>query len=527
MTRTIVRSFSWTETPEEELIWDGRDSDGNSVPDGEYEYILTGTDRAGNVSSSTPIVVELDTRETPINVFPSRDDSAVADDEGTSRGGVEAFSPNGDGRQDTIFLISELADPRGAEQFELAILNEDGETVARVSDTGAPQQSYPWNGRDRSGQVAPDGTYRVRLSVTYRHGNRPEAISAPFVLDTRAPEVAVSVEDEERVFSPDGDNDKDTILIEQNSSDESRWSAQVVRDRDGTPVRRWDFSRQLQPLTWDGTDDDGEVVPDDTYRYEVVGIDEAGNRSTAQTASFTVDTREIDVRLRISRDAFSPNGDGVSDDVRFTPEVSFDLTVSSWTLELFPADGDPEDVVFTREGSGELEEVVWDGRGTNGNVLPDGEYRGVITAQPVQREEPARAISARSVRLDTTPPEARVSLSSEVISPNGDGNLDELLITQETSSEERWRATITDTDGREVGRWEWVGEAPEQLVFSGLNTARERVLRRDVHVPAYRYRQGGKRWEQRTGGVRDLQCRYAVAVLRSAARVQPQRGPGR
>jgi hypothetical protein len=133
-----------------------------------------------------------------------------------------------------------------------------------VSDKGAPERSYPWNGRDRTGQIAPDGTYRVRLSVSYRHGNRPESVSAPFVLDTQSPEVSVSIDDEERVFSPDGDNDKDTILIDQNSSDESRWTATVIRERDGTPVRTWEFSRRLQPLTWDGTDDDVEVLPDDT-----------------------------------------------------------------------------------------------------------------------------------------------------------------------------------------------------------------------------------------------------------------------
>jgi flagellar hook assembly protein FlgD/outer membrane protein OmpA-like peptidoglycan-associated protein len=485
-----VREFRWTETPSESLPWDGRDESGNAIPDGRYRYQLEGEDRAGNIGVSTPVIVDLDTRETPIFVFPSQQDQSVSiSDDNTSQGGTESFSPNNDGVQDTIYIISELVDPIGAERFEMEILDRNDELVARLSGTGAPERSYPWDGRDRSGSIAADGTYRVRLSVFYRHGNRPTAISAPFVIDTVHPDAAVTVADASRVFSPDGDNDKDTIVIDQRSSSESMWTAQIVRSRDGTPVRTWRVSGELEPIEWDGTDNDGEVVPDDTYRYEVIGVDEAGNRTTVATQPFRTDTRDIELALRISEPAFSPNNDGILDTVTIAPEANIDLTVSDWTVRIYPVSteeggtqratggriSDGAEAIFVRSGEGALQSIEWDGRDTNGRRVPDGRYRGEITAQPIQREEAIVALSARSVLVDTVAPTVEVELSSDVISPNGDGRLDQLEISQVTSSEVEWTATIRNEAGREVGRWEWVGTAPEQLRFAGLDTSRRRV----------------------------------------------------
>ncbi len=482
-----VRRYSWSEMPVEQLEWDGRDDDGNRVSDGRYRYILTGVDRAGNVAASPPVEVELDTRETPVYIYPTTDvrtdqphdggDVPETLSAGTVAGQqtIEAFSPNNDGIQDTMYLASDISDPRGTERFRIEIINENGDVVARVDGSGAPQRSYPWDGRDSTGSIAPDGTYRARLSVQYRHGNQPVALSPPFLLDTRPPRATVAIADEERAFSPDGDGDKDTLFITQNSSEEPLWDARIIRSRDNRPVRTWRLSGRLQDIIWDGTDDDGDVVPDNEYYYEVTGVDEAGNSTVARTETFRTDTRDIDLRLRVSHYAFSPNDDGVLDDITFRPEANIDLTVSSWSFSVVAVGDDSDAPVFTRTGQGSLEPIVWVGRTDSGRVAPDGEYRGVITAQPVQREEPITVASARTVHLDTVPPQAQASLSSQIISPNGDGRLDELIISQETSEEDLWLGTITDENGREAGRWEWIGTPPGLLRFTGLDTRRNRV----------------------------------------------------
>ncbi|MFW5694656.1 MAG: FlgD immunoglobulin-like domain containing protein [Alkalispirochaeta sp.] len=449
-----VRTYQWDERPEAELEWDGRTADGSRVPDGEYRYQLTGEDRAGNRRTSPPLPITLDTRETPVFVSTSR----------------TAFSPNGDGVADTIALIPDLSDPRGVQRFQLELLDQSGDLVAEISDSGVPESEYRWDGRGRQGTVVPDGSYSVRLTVQYRHGNRPQAVSIPFEVDTEAPSATVTAED--TIFSPDGDGDKDSITIDQRSSAEARWQGEIVAASDDTVIRTWDFSGELSPLTWDGTDNDGAVAPDGEYLYRISGEDPAGNRVSSSTDRFEIDTREVDAAVRFGSAAFSPNDDGTQDTVTVVPSISIDTPVESWTVSVRSATD--ESTVWEETYSGEIETLDWDGRGSDGDEVPDGEYRARLRVEFARGDE-AVVSSARPVVLDTEPPQADVELSSPIISPNGDGNLDELIITQTTSEEDRWRAQILDDDDAEVGRWEWSGRAPETLSFSGLDTTRSRV----------------------------------------------------
>jgi flagellar hook assembly protein FlgD/outer membrane protein OmpA-like peptidoglycan-associated protein len=457
---TAVRAYAWQGLPEAELRWDGRSAAGERAPDGTYRYVLTGEDRAGNIRSSSPIAVELDTRETPVFVSTSR----------------PAFSPNGDGSADTLALLPQLADQSGVQRFDLELLDADGRTVARITDSGAPATSYVWDGRGPAGTVVPDGRYSVRLTADYRHGNRPVAVSAPFTIDTVPPSATIRAAD--AIFSPDGDGDKDEIVFDQTSSNERLWLAEIVPDGASEAIRTWELSGSLIPVTWDGTDDDGEIVPDGRYRYRVTSTDEGGNSFSTTTDRITIDTREVDAQVRLAAAAFSPNGDGVQDTVEVIPTINIDTPVSSWTVTL--ENSTTGVVVWESSGSGDLAPVVWDGRGTRGRA-PDGIYRGRLRVAFARGDEVVVA-SARTVALDTVPPAATLTFSTPIISPNGDGNLDELIISHETSEETRWTARVLNEQGREVGRWEWAGRAPEQVAFAGLDTSRRRVA-----DGAYRY----------------------------------------
>ena len=449
-----IRSFSWSGRPDPELVWDGRTAAGERAPDGDYRYVLTGQDRAGNRRVSDAVTVALDTRETPVFVSSSR----------------PAFSPDGDGSADTIDLIPQLQDSRGVERFDMELVDDSGAVVARISDSGLPRATYAWDGRGATGQVVPDGDYAVRLTVQYRHGNRPQATSAPFTVDTRDPSATVTAAD--TIFSPDGDGDKDTITIDQTSSAETRWTASVVPADGGTAVRTWQFSGELAPLTWDGTDNDGQIVADGRYLYRVGTTDEAGNSVSATTRPFRIDTRAVDVQLRLGAAAFSPNGDGIQDSVPVLPAVNIDTPIQSWTVTMERADsGEP---VWSHRQDGDLQDLIWDGRSDSGNRAGDDTYRARLNVT-FARGDTVTVASARTVTLDTQPPRADVTFSSDIISPNGDGNLDELRITQRTSEEPRWTARVLNASDREVGRWEWVGQAPEQVSFAGLDTARRRV----------------------------------------------------
>ena len=93
-------------------------------------------------------------------------------------------------------------------------------------------------------------------------------------------------------FSPNGDGYRDTSRIGFDLSEPASVSFMVI-DSEGTEVRQIVSSRRLagdakHRFTWDGRDDEGNVVPDGTYRMRVVRRDES--RVIDSVKKISVDT---------------------------------------------------------------------------------------------------------------------------------------------------------------------------------------------------------------------------------------------
>lgn len=449
-TGVVRRSWEWPSQPEESLQWDGRDDSEELLPDGPYRYTLSGRDDAGNLTQTQPIAIDLDTRETP--VFVSSD--------------LDAFSPNGDGSQDQLTILPELRDRRGVDEYTLTILDETDSAIASIQGRGAPETALPWDGRLPDRSIVKDGEYRLRLQVDYIHGNRSTATSSPFIVDTVAPTADVALGD--TIFSPDGDGNKDLLEIIQSSSREYRWIATVRRNN--TVMKEFEISGTLSDFDWDGTDENGNIIADGSYRYTVSSVDEAGNRFESRPISFQIDTALVEIRLTQSETAFSPNGDDVKDSVVLTPAATSEDEIESWTFRIVSESGSE---TWRQERTGEFTPIEWTGEASRGTA-PEGSYFAEIEARFVKGTV-ERARTARTILLDRTAPSADVTFSGAVFSPNGDGNLDTLEITQETTEEQQWIATVSDTNGRLVRSFEWVTKPAGVLNYGGLADERSRL----------------------------------------------------
>jgi flagellar hook assembly protein FlgD len=96
------------------------------------------------------------------------------------------FSPNGDGRRDTLRVDYDLAAPA---DVRIQVLR-DGAPVATLLTASLPQghQRFVWDGTTSGARVR-DGAYTVAVEATAEAG--PVAFSAPFTVDTTAPVVRV------------------------------------------------------------------------------------------------------------------------------------------------------------------------------------------------------------------------------------------------------------------------------------------------------------------------------------------------
>ncbi len=436
-TGRVVRTFVWKNTAPPTFVWDGKDDQGNLLPDGIYAYRIRSTDRAGNTTEAGFDNIFINTEATPISLLIN----------------TSTFSPNGDGKGDTILFTPLIPITAGIESWELTVLDPQGRPMRMYFGTRNAPLPIEFDGRMEGGTILPEGTYSAKLKVLYRNGNKPEAVSPPFTVDLTPP--SARIRSNLAVFSPNGDGSKDEIEFFLDTSPEDEWIG-LIRDAEGRTVKsyRW-MGKPPERISWNGVNDSGTLSKDGTYTFHLESEDRAGNRGVSNRIEFTINTEETPVILSADLMAFSPNGDGVKDVVRLRPTVLVNTGIEQYTLSIRDSKGAS---LRTFKGRGRVDtEYLWDGLDERGNRVPDGEYSAELVVLYENGNREVSRISA--IVVDTVPPRVTLSTPYTLFSPDGDGEKDSLPIVQESSVESQWVGTIENSLGVTVRTFTWNGRA--------------------------------------------------------------------
>ena len=503
--RDVVRSYSWNNTAPPRVAWEGENDAGEAVADGTYTYRVIGRDSAGNTSEARIDSISLDTTDYQVSL--GRD--------------LGAFSPNGDGRKDSLTLSASIPDRGGAvTQWAFTVRREDDSSVFSREGEGAPPRQFTYEGETRNGRTAAEGSYVAALRLVFQNGDRAEAVTEPFTLDVTAPEVSASANFE--IFSPNGDGNKERVTLRQSSSGADSWSAALV-NADGAQVREYSWQNNLpDSLTWAGEGGDGSELPDGRYRYRVVASDAAGNSSRAETSRFIKDTSEVPaVALKPQSLAFSPNGDERKDLLSLAPEAATTEGLVTHRLSIRDSDGA---TLYSEEGTGQLPaEFSWNGRTNAGEPAPEGEY--VAHLKLTYENGNAPTVTTEAFRVDRTAPAVNVDAEYTLFSPDGDGNRDSLTFSQSSSAEHEWRAEIVNESGETVYSESWTGEV-QDVTWSGTNNEGAQVSDGSYTYRVQAEDRAGNRLEKRLTGITIDTRQPSTAVSAGAPGLSPN-GDGR
>ncbi|MDR1178108.1 MAG: gliding motility-associated C-terminal domain-containing protein [Spirochaetaceae bacterium] len=382
------------------------------------------------------------------------------------------ISPNNDGLADDLEFPVSITDQRYVMEWTFEIQNEEGEPVrvyrnkerrpetqgrvrniiSRLSDVKSGvdiPETLRWDGILDSGSLAPDGRYFFIISASDDNGNRASTRSYEVYVDTLAPEIEVeSLSDQDRIFSPDGDGNKDVLRIRQKGSEEDFWDSGMY-DASGSKVKSFDIRGGApRDLVWDGTDDRGDFVPDGVYSYRVSATDRAQNSSGADMENIIVSTIQPSVNLLITDSFFSPNGDGIKDSLTLNPAVPVSDGVVQWLVEIKDASGG---TVRGIRGTGEVPRSVdFDGKNDSGAALDEGTYQAALAV--TYRNGYVSRAQSPGFTLDLTAPAAGIQAGYGAFSPNNDGNQDTMIISQEGSNEALWTGEVRGASTQAVVR---------------------------------------------------------------------------
>ena len=470
-----VKTWSWGGIPPENITWDGIDDKGNLSTDGFYYYVLSATDSAGNTGTyKTENGFELDTQKTEVMLKTNN----------------VAFSPNGDGVQDVIELTPIIKNTSGIDRYSLSIMDSTGYVVKMWYDSKNLPSVFKWNGLSDEGERCSDGNYTATLQTISKNGSEAFATTQPFTLDTVYPKID-SLTLPYLAFSPNEDGKKDVLKVELETSSEDLWQGSIKSSKNEV-VQNLTWQGKATSFDWNGTDEEGNLVKDGTYQFEISCTDKAGNKVSKKIDNIKMDTRSVKAYITADLDAFSPNDDGTKDVQKFAIRTNLTEGIENWKVSVLDSTGKSV-ASWSNKDTKDLPSVInWDGKVNNegysinvsnvsvpvpvGSVV-EGNFVAQLNLEYVKGDEVS--ITTSNFICSITPPSLTVQTAPKYFSPDNDGLDDDLYIRLKGESSvplTSWSFEIKNPQGSGAF-WKRSGTSTitERLIWDGISDSGELV----------------------------------------------------
>ncbi len=440
-------------TVPEQIRWDGRSDTGSVVPDGSYTFKVEAWDDNGNTGQSPTGTVIVD------NTAP----------EITTQTPFLIFSPNDDGNKDTLPIVQE-----GSEEllWTASIVDASSQEIVAFTWENSQPGSFEWTGINEEGILAADGVYSYRISATDQAGNRSSTRIDNILIDTQATPINITITDS--FFSPNGDGSKDSIQFTLDvpvTTGIVSWKLEVVNTAKQVG-RIFSGAKSIsKTIAFDGRDDNGDVLAEQTYSGKLEVLYENGNNPTAVSPQFTIDLTPPSASVSADLAIFSPDGDGNKDAVTLYQETSEETL---WTGTFDDIDGRG---VRTYSWRGRADaKIQWGGRADAGELVPDGIY--FYSLKATDRAGNTGQSKKARFEINTQATEVFVSADLGVFSPNADGLKDRITIQPKlkvTEGVSRYELRILDGGGQILRRVEGQNRAPQDFAWDGLDGSGRRL----------------------------------------------------
>lgn len=250
-------------------VWDGKDSSGTLLSDGNYRFQVTASDGQNLSAQSSLVPVTIDTQAPAVSGYQA------------------APSPF-----NVASTFSATVDDASASTAALTIRDGQGSTVRTLTSSfgsGVVLWTESWDAKDGTGAFVADGAYDGSLSVTDAAGNTTTGSTSVAV--DRSPPMVTGLSSSLSSFSPNGDGFQDTATFTGTISDAAtfNWTMVVKDTQSQQTVRTFSGSTGSVSQLWDGKNASGVTVPDGSYTATLTATDTAGNQGT-NSVPVVVDT---------------------------------------------------------------------------------------------------------------------------------------------------------------------------------------------------------------------------------------------
>ena len=359
-----VRSFEGGSYVPAQITWDGRTSAGPLAPDGTFVARLDIEYRAGSRPSALSLAFGLRT-------VPPQGRASVP---------FNIFAPNGNENRDTlpINVITE-----GNDEWDAVIFDNRNNPVRSWSWRGrAP--NLIWDGRDEAGNIVPDGFYSFSLSSTDEAGNSTRININNIEVDARIPSVFLTASALAIAPRPQQAEAMRFNIVANITSGIDMWRMEL-RDENNVLVRSFPAGGSgsgtlPSVIPWDGRDSQG-VIREGRFTASLVVNYTKGDIVNVSAPAVLVDISGPILGLFYEPEFFSPDNDGVNDELFIFLSARDASPIAHWSLEIRETEGTRQ--LFRSWGGrgSPAERIIWDGRSNWGELVQSAmDYHYTFTA---------------------------------------------------------------------------------------------------------------------------------------------------
>ncbi|UCB45777.1 MAG: OmpA family protein [Spirochaetota bacterium] len=294
-------------------------------------------------------------------------------------------------------------------------------------------------------------------------------------------------------ISPNFDGINDEFVFSTEAfSDEKFWGYKLVvldshlneiKVITGRKPEEANSIRLPETISWNMVSDEGYTVSNGNYVYEFYTEEKNGKYRLQVKGKIVVDTTAPFLQVTVPDTIFSPNNDGVKDTVLCEINAEED---AEWTATISTIEGI---VVKTIEWGKDIPDVFeWDGKGENGNVLPEGVYSITITGQDKAGNVTDRTV--KEIALDVRERQASVDVDRSTFSPNADGSFDTITfkpILSDRSRIDTWDLIVQTEKGDTARRFRGRRSIPAEIKWDGKPQKGKSYEHLPKELPSGRY----------------------------------------
>jgi outer membrane protein OmpA-like peptidoglycan-associated protein/flagellar hook assembly protein FlgD len=348
------------------FTWDGIRDEGGVAPDGKYYFTITSTDDSGNTAVSPAHEVVLKNTPPEVNIAAMSGTQLI-------------FNPMGGDKSSIAFS------PYGSEEdaWESEIWNAAGQKIRSFKNVSGQPTPQVWDGKTDAGQVAPDGVYSYRISATDRAMNSASAAVNNIILSGQVAGVIMTSSAE--YIAPKAGQEANLVDFTVHLSFQEGIESWKLELKDGSGTAQKTFfggGRVPANVRWNGLDDNGAIkegvfTPEFTVRYT------RGDEAKTSATRVTVDVSGPKLALAYTPEYFSPDNDGVEDELFISLSADDVSPIAGWKLEI----RDPESgaAFYNVEGKGSpTSRLIWNGRSNKGELVQSAtDYPYTFTAEDI------------------------------------------------------------------------------------------------------------------------------------------------